>query len=195
MCTGSERGRAPLPVNARQLGFTLVELIVFIVVVSAALAGVLLVLNQGVLRSADPQLRKQALLVAEALLEEIQLMPMTWCDPDDPAVDDPAVTGTAGCAVSQAAPTAGETRGGGTPFDNVIDYDGYTSAGVRDAAGNPVAGLENYTVSVAVQAQPLGNITAASGDALRISVTVSGPDGSSVTLEGWRTRHAPRAAP
>lgn len=193
MCTGPERERAPRP--ARQRGFTLVELVVYIVVVSTALAGVLLVLNQGVLRSADPQLRKQALLVAEALLEEIALMPMSWCDPDDPAVDDPAVTSPAGCTVSQAAPTPGETRGGATPFDNVIDYDGYSSSGVRDAGGSPVAGLEAYQVSVSVQPQALGDITAASGDALRIRVSVTDPAGDTLSLEGWRTRYAPRSAP
>lgn len=193
MCTGPERERPTQ--RARQRGFTLVELVVYIVVVSTALAGVLLVLNQGVLRSADPQQRKQALLVAEALLEEIQLMPMTWCDPDDPAVDDPTVTSPAGCAVSQAAPTPGETRGGATPFDNVIDYDGYSSSGVKDVAGSAVTGLEDYSVSVSVQPLALGSITAASGDALRIRVTVTDPSGDALSLEGWRTRYAPRAAP
>jgi len=32
------------------------------------------------------------------------------------------------------------------------------------------------------------------GDALRITVTVTGPHGTSVSLDGYRTRHAPNAA-
>jgi len=68
-----------------QRGLTLVELIVFIVIVSVGLAGVLLVLNTTAAKSADPVVRKQALAIAESLLEEIALMPFTYCDPDDAA--------------------------------------------------------------------------------------------------------------
>jgi type II secretory pathway pseudopilin PulG len=64
-------------------GVTLVELIVFIVIVSTAVAGVLMTLDISNRSSADPMIQKQALAVAEALLEEVQLQPFTYCDPDD----------------------------------------------------------------------------------------------------------------
>ena len=35
----------------------------------------------------------------------------------------------------------------------------------------------------------------AAADALRISVTVTGPSGVSTTLEGYRTRYAPNTLP
>lgn len=70
MCIDRRRGQA---------GLTLIELIVFIVVVSLGLAGVLSVLNITVLKSADPLVSKQALAVADALLEEIMLK--DYCDP------------------------------------------------------------------------------------------------------------------
>ena len=35
---------------------------------------------------------------------------------------------------------------------------------------------------------------ARSGDALQISVTVTGPGGTQVTLQGYRSRHAPNAS-
>lgn len=178
-----------------QQGFTLVELIVFIVVVSAALAGVLSVLNQSTTHSADPQLRRQALAIAESLLEEVQLMPFTYCDPDDSAVD--SALSAAGCSLAEAmGPELGESRSGSTQFDNVNDYHGYTMTsppGISDITGAPVPGLERFSASVSVQAAALDNISA-SGDALRITVTVNGPGDTQVKLEGWRTRHAPNAA-
>jgi Tfp pilus assembly protein PilV len=58
-------------------GLTLVELIIFIVVVSAAVAGVLAVFTQATRASSDPLIRKQAIAVAESLLEEILAVPYT----------------------------------------------------------------------------------------------------------------------
>lgn len=178
-----------------QRGFTLVELIVFVVVVSAALAGVLTVLNQSAASSADPQLRRQALAIAESLLEEVQLMPFTFCDPDDLVAD--SATSVAGCTVAESiGPESGETRTGATQFDNVNDYHGYTMAsppGISDINGAAVPGLERYAASVSVQSAALGGIPA-TGDALRITVTVNGPGSTQVRLEGWRTRYAPNAA-
>lgn len=63
----------------RQRGVTLIELLVFIVVLSLGLAGLLTVFNQVVRNSADPLLTKQALAVADAMLEEILLK--DFCDP------------------------------------------------------------------------------------------------------------------
>ena len=56
-----------------QRGFTLIELIIFIVVVAAGLAGILSVMNTVVKSSADPMIRKQTIAIAESLLEEILL--------------------------------------------------------------------------------------------------------------------------
>jgi MSHA pilin protein MshD len=54
-------------------GFTLIELIVFIVIVSVGIAGVLASLNISVQHSADPLQPKQALAIAEATLESMLL--------------------------------------------------------------------------------------------------------------------------
>ncbi len=76
MCRRTSAGR-------RQRGLTLVELIVFIVIVSVGLAGILVTYDTVVRHSADPLVRKQALAIAESLLLEIEQQPFTWCDPDD----------------------------------------------------------------------------------------------------------------
>ena len=50
-------------------GFTLVELIFFLVVLALGLTGILAVSTGAVANSADPQARKQALAIAESLVE------------------------------------------------------------------------------------------------------------------------------
>ena len=181
------------PSARRAHGLSLIELVIFIVIVSAALAGVLNVFVTATISSADPMLRRQALAIAESLLEEVQLMPFTVCDPDD--ANAATAANSAACATTPEGlgPEAGETRFGPPQFDNVNDYHGYVMASIVDITNNPVPGLAGYSASVSVAAAALGSITAASGDALRITVNVTGPHGTSISLDGYRTRHAPNA--
>jgi MSHA pilin protein MshD len=181
-------------------GLSLIEQIVFIVVVGAAVAGVLSALNFATRASADPMIQKQALAIAEAILEEIQLQPFTYCDPDD--ANAATASSTAECTAGgaevigpePAAPYGPETRTGGTtPFDNVNDYHGFSMTGMTDIAGNPISGLGEYAVSVNIAGQPLAGIPAA--ESLLITVTVTGPSNTSVTLHGYRMRYAPNALP
>ena len=65
-------------------------------------------------------------------------------------------------------------------------------SGIRDVTDTAVAGLSGYSASVAVAAAALDNIPSA-GEALKITVTVTGPDSSVVSLQGWRTRYAPNS--
>jgi MSHA pilin protein MshD len=186
--------RMPHPAARRARGLSLVELVIFIVVVSTALVAVMSVFVSGTGRSADPMARRQALAIAESLLEEVQLMPFTFCDPDDANVDTAA--SSAGCASlpDAAGPEAGETRFTTPQFDGVTDYHGYSMAGIVDITNTAVAGLPGYGASVGIAPAALGSITAGSGDALRITVTVTGPGGTSLSLDGYRSRHAPNAS-
>ena len=105
-----------------QRGFTLIELIIFIVVVSAGLAGILSVMNTVVKSSADPMVRKQAMALADSILEEVLLK--SYADPD----------GT----------NAGET--GRPNWDNVDDFNAKTNADFTDL---PVE-LASYVIGIAV---------------------------------------------
>ena len=176
-------------------GLSLVELLIFVVVVSAALAGVVQVFVQATSSSADPALRRQALAIAESLLEEVQLMPFSFCDGDDANVE--TATSPAGCAGGADAigPEPGEGRFVTPQFDHVNDYHGYTMAsGIVDITNAAVAGLSGYSAQVSVAAAALNTLSAASGDALRITVTVDGPAGIRITLDGYRSRHAPHVS-
>ncbi len=178
----------------RQRGISLIELIVFIVIVGAAVAGVTGAISYSARASADPMIQKQALAIAEALMEEVQLQPFTYCDPDDPAAA--AATSAAGCATPEGIGVeGGETRAGATPYDNVSDYNPLDLVGgITDIEGNPIAGLNEYAASVRVSGSALGTIGAA--ESLLIEVTVTHPAlPAGVVLHGYRMRYAPNALP
>ena len=140
--------------SRRQAGFTLIELIFFIVVVAAGLAGILMVMDVSVARSADPMVRKQSVAIAESLMEEILLK--DFADP--------------------AGGYTGPTR---ALFDDVNDYAGYTTVGgMRDILGNAIPGLALYNVTnVAVAGVVINGV-----NLLQVNVTVTGPDGAFVLM-------------
>lgn len=105
-----------------QRGFTLIEVIIFIVVVGAGLAGILAVSTNSVKASADPMVRKQAMALADSILEEI--LQKEYADPD-------GVSGE----------TTRET------MDDVDDYNGKTKSLFADWP----ASLSTYTVAIVVE--------------------------------------------
>ncbi len=187
---------------AKQDGASLIELVLFILIIGIALSGVLLVMSQITGNSADTMARKQALAIAEVLLEEVESMPNTYCDPDDANVASAtsATVGGAGCAtmVETMGPEVGETRYVVPKFDNVNDYHGFSmnsgNGGIRDISNNVINGLDGYAASVVVATVELGGIAVASG-VLQITVSVAGPTGTQIELDGYRTLYAPNGKP
>jgi MSHA pilin protein MshD len=175
-----------------QRGLSLIELIIFIIIVGVGVAGILVVYGVTVKSSADPQVRKQMLAIAESLLEEVEFKPFTFCDPDD--ANATTATGPGGCAVAAnnqsllpLAPQGGETR---ATFDNVSDYNGFSLNPASDINGNTIAG---YAASVVVAQQQL-EASVPLTETLRITVTVThGSD--TLSLSGYRTRYAPKTTP
>lgn len=144
-------------------GFTLIELIIFIVVMAVGLTGILSVSNSVIKSSADPMVRKQSLAIAQSLLEEILLK--AYAKPADSAV-------------------VGAPTGARNLFDCVRDYDQYTTTtGIVDTiTGNSVPGLSAYNIAVAVNADTLPG---SSQLLLKVQVSVTGPQGV-VKLIGYR---------
>ncbi len=184
-------------------GFTLVELIVFIVIVSVSVAGVLLAINTATRSGTDPMVRKNAIAIAEGMLEEVSLMPFTFCDADDPQATTAtsSAVGAAGCTsaatVNAIGPEAGETRyASATPFDHVDDYNGFSMNPIVDITNTAIGTLTSYSATVSVAATALGSIAATDAqgqaNALLITVTVSGPQNTTVVLQGYRTKYAPQ---
>jgi len=188
-----------MSIKRRQSGLSMVELIIFIVIVGIAVIGIINVFGVNLRGSADPMRRKQALAIAEGLLEEVRLARFSYCDAADPAAELPATTSPANCAVPE---TAGPESGNSRPFDNVNDYVpafGTAATYTADAAGNPFP--TGYTVLLTIVADsafgPAGATIPADGtpanmNVLRITVTVN-YGSNSVVLDSYRTRYAPRA--
>ncbi len=153
--------------SSHMLGASLIELIMFIVIVGVALAGITLVLNTTNKNSADPLLRKQAMAAASSLLEEVELQDF---------ISASGVT------------TAVTTANRATTYHIVSDYNGYATADIYPLGGlTPAAGLQSYNVSVAIIPTALGSIAAAS--AVMINVTVSTPSGEAITASGYRAAY------
>lgn len=204
----------------RQRGLSIVELVMFIVIMGIAAASVLQMLNLSTRSSADPVRRKQALMLAEALLEEVELARFTFCDPTDPAAA--TATSPAGCTVPEILGPEFSTAA--RPFDNVSDYvtaanvaqQAFLSNGVLvDAAGaafggNPIipgsSVLSGFTATLTISpvallgpaALPVTSTTApATMEALLLTINVSYGTGANefVRLDGYRTRYAPNHLP
>jgi MSHA pilin protein MshD len=181
-----------------QRGLSLVELIMFIIIVGVGVAGILLVFSVTTKASADPLIQKQMLAIAEALMEEVQAKPFTNCDPDDPQATTAtsATVGPTGCqATVEGMGPEGETRVNATvPFDNVNDYGAALNISpISDITGAPIGGLGAYSATIAVGGSVLGGIAASESLLISVTVTRSGTD--SLTLESYRTRYAPNAVP
>lgn len=176
----------------RARGLTLIELLLFVVVIGIALSAMLGVFATSTRASADPMIRRQQLAIAESLLREVQLMPFTWCDPDLDA-NAAQATSAASCSTTEGmGPEGSQTRyGPSATFNNVNDYNGFSMTGIRDVTNAAVSGLSGYSASVTVVATALDTVTPS--DALRITVTVAAPDGNTLSLQGWRTRYAPQS--
>lgn len=146
--------------RSRASGATLVELIVAIVIIGVALAGVLMVFIRNTSASADPLIWHQATAIAEAYLEEA--LTKNFTDPDG---------------------LGGETR---ATYDDVLDYN-FTDNGARDQNGTAISGLEGYTVQVQAAAGALNGIPGT--DAIHVTVTVTPAvlASGTVVISGYRT--------
>lgn len=180
--------------SSRQRGLSLIEAVIFIVVLGIGLAGLAILYNQLTLASVDPVVRKQAVAIANSLMEEIQLRPFTFCDPDDPAVH--SATGPGDCTTPEGIGVeGGETRYSAPRFDNVSDYNPFDMPGsIQDISNNNIAGLAGYAAQVRI-ASAGGDFAIPADDALRITITVDGPPATNVqvVLVGYRLRYAPNS--
>jgi len=148
-------------------GLSLVELIVFIVIVGAAIAGIIGVITVTTQSSADPMIRKQALAIAEAFLEEVQLQPFTVCDADETGVGT-LVIGTIASASTGGGSTTLDVTGVNLTVRNaVVVFVGYNNDG-NETVTSVVIDPGGANVSVPYLADR--NNTQSGGDDARIYV-------------------------
>ncbi len=149
-----------------QRGISLIEIIVFIIVVGIAVAAVTEVFSTATRANADPLLRRQALAVAQALMEEISYK--EFSNPPN------GFTG----------PYTPVNRG---KFDDVMDYNGFAMDGIAYLDGTPIPGLGLYRVLVAVAPAAFGPVPTPQG--WKITITVTDPSGEELVLDGYRANY------
>ena len=151
---------------SRSGGFTLIEVITTIVVLSVAAAAIMGMFTNTIRTSADPMIQQQALSIAEAYMEEIQLKPFS----------DP---GGGGGETARAA------------FDDVSDYGTLSNATIEDQNGDAISVLSNYSVTVTIA--PVADVNELNGivspNALRIRVSVDHTVLDPIVLHGYRTNY------
>ncbi len=150
----------------RHLGFTLIEVIIFIVVVGVGVAVILQALNQASKASADPMVRKQVMALADSIMEEI--LQKAYCEPDP-------VTPT-NCNIANVVESGRDT------YNDVDDYNGLTKAAFTDWPSS----LAAYTVTISVGAP--ASIGTPGVTAKKVTVTVTG-GAFAVTLTGYKTQY------
>jgi MSHA pilin protein MshD len=152
-----------LPKQTTQRGVTLVELVIAITIVAIAATTVLGAMSAITTRSADAMIQQQAIVVAQAYLEEVLQRPVV--DPD--GVEPESGRGT---------------------YDDVDDYSGLADTGAHDQFGNAIAALADYNVAVSVsQSSALTSVP--SSAARRIDITVTHTSGVIARLSGYRAAY------
>jgi len=165
--------------NKHYIGFTLIELVVTIVLLSIGLLGLLTLILNTTQHTVDPMIQQQAYAIAQSQLEEVLAQP--FCDPD--SANCPASCSSCGDCNSVEASR--------DQFDSVCDYDASSlvDGTVRDFSGNPVSGLGDYNVSVTVQDSGTRLGLTGGSQILEVDVNVThktSPD-LDVTLKAYKT--------
>jgi len=145
-----------------QRGVTLIELLMFIVVVSIALGALLQIFNSNVANSVDPVLRMKAVEAGQALLDEILSRRF---DENTPTGGIPACGSTDGDVCAGIAADA--------DYDDVGDYNGYSTSG------------SGYSLNVSVS-NAGAHLGINPANARLITVVIDTTDGSSLTLAAYR---------
>lgn len=139
-----------------QFGVSLLEMIVFIVVVSIALGTLLSVYSQSARSNVDPIIRLRLLEAAQSRLDEVIALKYDAATP---------TSGVPACGSTNGVACTGNVDNG--RLNNVSDYNGLP----------PDFPYPNYSRQVVV---------ATEGDRKRITVTVTAPDGQSLALSAYR---------
>lgn len=133
-----------------QLGVTLIELILSMVIISIALVGIFSVVNLTVNRSANPVVQQQAVAIAESYLEEILLQNYS-----------------------------GGTTSDRADFDDVSDYNNLPDSKVRNSLGIEITALSQYAVSVSVS-DPVSLAGGVNAKQITVTVSGPGVDNLSL---------------
>ncbi len=162
-------------------GFSLIEIVIFIVIVGVAVAGITVQFSQNVAHSADPLLRQKTLALANGIMDEI--VRKRW-DENSPIGGGCVATGSGSCATGPAVSTPlgadGESR---ADYDDIDDYDAITNQSPpQDPTGTAISAYNGYTLSISV-GYPAANWNGInSADVKQIDLALTNPIGETITF-------------
>ena len=167
----------PTPIGFRHSGATLVELVITIVIISVAIAGVVGAFSLIAGRNADPLNQTRAVALAQIYMDEIL---SRRYDEDTPIGGTPWETMT-NCPIGT---DTGES--GRADYDDVDDYDAIADAAPENADGDPLgADYNNFEVTVTVQCAG-DEIGLATDEAKRIDLTITDPGGLGFEFSAYK---------
>ena len=170
------------PVPHRCSGFTLIEMIIIILVLSLALTGVTLLINRAVQQSPEALVQTRAMELAQSYLDEILHKRYD---------EQTGQGGTPRCdstdnAAQPCSNTLGSEEGARNAFDDVDDYHGLDDQPPVTATGTNFDFYISYRVQVSVNYA--GNELGLAGNrgAKRITVSVTTPLGNVIPVSAYR---------
>lgn len=159
----------------RQGGATLVELVITIVIISVAVAGVVGAFSTIAGRSSDALIDSKAIALAQVYLDEVLSKKYDNDTGEGGAVAPP---GSNLCAIGNE----GQSR---ATYDDVDDFDGVNDAPPRTPVGGIAAGYAGFAVAVGVACAG-GEVGVANDAAKRIQVAVTTPQNKTLTFTVYR---------
>lgn len=152
------------------LGITLIESVLSLLIIGGAFVAALNTISGARASQAVVAERRMGLVLAQDMMEEILALPYK----------ENALLGL----------ELGENTGDRSRFDDIDDYNGWTSTPPCDASGSPIAGTEAYTREVTVRYVQLNNpaLTSSTDQGVkRIIVTVKRGSKQVAELRVFRT--------
>ncbi|MDO3723189.1 type II secretion system protein [Marinobacter sp. chi1] len=157
----------------RERGATLVELVITIVIISTAIAGVVGAFSLISGRSADPLNETRAVALAQLYMDEILTRKY---DEQTPQGGVPRYNGA--CSIGSEGAESRAT------FDDVDDYNGLTDTPPSSALSS-LSGYSGFSVQVSVSCAGT-EVGLAASQAKRIDLVVSAPDNRDFTFSAYR---------
>ena len=159
--------------KAGQSGATLIELVMTIVIIGVAVAGVVGSFSLVSGRSANSLFQTRAVELGQFYMDEILAQKY------DEATPVGGVPPVSGCTINAEE---GSNR---SAYDDVDDYDAINSAPPQTADGTSLSGYDGFEVSVSVVCAG-GEVGLPASDAKRIDLSITGPADSEFSLSAYR---------
>jgi MSHA pilin protein MshD len=158
----------PVRAGQRVKGFSLIELIVFIVVVSIALVALLGIMNQYIAGNVDPVVQERALECAQAKMDQI------WGRKFD---DSTPSGGLPPCGSAEAGASACTGISPEASFNDIGDYHNTNDTSWANCS---------IDVTVTDAGQELGLTATEDAQVRRITVTANSSGGGQIVLSAYR---------